>query len=55
VRIKSPDKRELSVLHEPDEPTDPSHSGVYGFSSDDDMIADLIAQIVSTIYPAKET
>lgn len=53
VRIKSPDRRELSVLHEP-EATDPSHSGVYGYSFDDDMIADLIAQIVSRIYPAKE-
>ena len=53
VRIKSPDGKKLSVLHEPEE-IDPSHSGVYGFSSDDDMIADLIAQVVSETYPAKE-
>ena len=53
VRINSPDRRELSVLHEPED-IDPSHSGVFGFSLDDDMIADLIAQVVSETYPAKE-
>ena len=53
VRTKSPDARNLSVLHEPKE-DDPSHSGIYGFRYDDHLIADLIAETVQEIYPARE-
>jgi hypothetical protein len=52
VRANSPDQRELSVLHEPDL-DDASHCGVYGLAMDDDLVADLIADIVQAIYPAK--
>ncbi len=52
VRDESPDRRELSVLHEPDL-DDASHCGVYGLTMDDDLIADLIADIVQATYPAK--
>ena len=53
VRTKSPDARNLSMLHEPEE-DDPSHSGIYGFQYDDRLIADLIAEIVKETYPARE-
>ena len=58
VRTKSPDHRNLSVLHEPieDDPSqedDLSHSGIYGFKYEDPMIGDLIAEVVQETYPAK--
>jgi len=53
VRTKSPDARNLSVLHEPKE-DDPSHSGIYRFQHDDHLIADLIAEMVQETYPARE-
>ena len=52
VRSHSPDFRELSVLHEPEE-DDPSHSGVHGYGYDDQLIAGLIAEKVQELYPAK--
>ncbi|SDW87679.1 hypothetical protein [Thiocapsa roseopersicina] len=52
VRTNSPDQCELSVLHEPDLDDD-SHCGVYGLPMDDDLVADLIADIVQATYPAK--
>lgn len=52
VRTQSPDARNLSMLHEPEE-DDPSHSGIYGFH-DDHLIADLIAEMVQETYPARE-
>ncbi|MDP2753625.1 MAG: hypothetical protein Q8P40_04460 [Nitrospirota bacterium] len=51
VRIKSPDARKLRVSHEPEE-MDPSHSGIYGYGYDDQLIADLIAEMVHENYPA---
>ena len=53
VRTQSPDARNLSMLHEPEE-DDPSHSGIYGFQYDDHLIADLIAEMVEETYPARE-
>jgi hypothetical protein len=53
VTNESPDMRQLHVLHEPLLPEDPSHSGIYGVSDDDEMIAELIAQTVLEKYPAK--
>ncbi len=53
VRTRSPDARNLSMLHEPEE-DDPSHTGIYGFQYDDRLIADLIAEIVQETYPARE-
>lgn len=53
VRENSPDARKLSVLHEPEE-TDPSHSGIYGYDYDDQLIADLLAEIVRECYPARD-
>jgi len=53
VCTKSPDARKLRVSHEPEE-NDPSHSGVYGYGYDDQLIADLIAEAVQEIYPARE-
>ena len=40
----------ISVLHEP-LPDDESHSGVFGYSHEDDLIADLIADKVLETYP----
>ncbi len=53
VRTQSPDSRNLSVLHDPEE-DDPSHSGIYGFRYDDHLIADLIAEVVQATYLARE-
>lgn len=52
VAHESPDMRRLRVSHEPI-PEDPSHTGIYDFSSDDDIIAELIAQTVLEVYPAR--
>ena len=43
----------LAVLHEPT-PDDPSHSGVHGYGHEDDLVADLIAEVVLKTYPAKQ-
>lgn len=55
VRTEAPDSRTLKILHEP-ETNDPSHSGIFGLSlgSEDDLIADLIAQTVNDSYSAVE-
>ena len=45
VGKKSVDGSVLSVLHEPEE-NDPSHSGIYGVSVDDFLIAEIIAEFV---------
>jgi hypothetical protein len=43
---------DLSVLHEPTL-EDPSHSGIHGYTYEDDLVADLLAEVVQEIYPAK--
>jgi hypothetical protein len=53
VEGESPDSRLLRVLHEPEEPDDPSHAGIYDVSHDDEIIAELIAQTVLEKYPAR--
>ncbi|HLO00634.1 MAG TPA: hypothetical protein VK208_19400 [Pyrinomonadaceae bacterium] len=53
VASETHDTRWLRVLHDPILPEDPSHSGIYNFSSDDEIIAELIAQTVLERYPAK--
>jgi hypothetical protein len=53
VERESPDGRLLRVLHEPEEPDDPSHAGIYEIPHDDEMIAELIAQVVLEKYPAR--
>lgn len=51
----SPDRRKLMVVHEPMlvEPVDPSHSGILGLSLEDDLIADMIAEVVQETHLAK--
>jgi hypothetical protein len=53
VERESPDGRLLRVLHEPEEPDDPSHAGIYEIPHDDEMISELIAQVVLEKYPAR--
>jgi len=53
VQAKTPDNRSLKVLHVPEE-NDPSHSGIYGFTFDDPIIADLIAEVVQETHPSQE-
>jgi len=53
VRSETGDTRELHVRPEPERPHDPSHSGIYGLRPDDDLIADLIAEVVQETYPAR--
>jgi hypothetical protein len=52
VRSSAPDSRRLTAHHEPELPHDPSHSGIYGYTENDDMIADLIAQVVQEVHRA---
>jgi hypothetical protein len=53
VERESPDSRLLRVLHEPEEPDDLSHAGIYEIRYDDEIIAELIAQLVLEKYPAR--
>jgi hypothetical protein len=53
VARESPDMRRLRVLHEPIIPEDPSHAGIYDFSTEEELIAELIAQTVLEKYPAR--
>jgi hypothetical protein len=53
VQRESPDSRLLRVLHEPEEPDDPSHAGIYEIPHDDEIIAELIAQVVLENHPAR--
>ena len=52
VLINSTDSRSLRILHEPLD-NDASHTGIFDMNEDDDLIADLIAQIVIEVYPAQ--
>lgn len=52
VESESSDRRLLRVLHEP-EPDDSSHSAIYGIPYDDDLVAELIAQVVQEDHPAR--
>jgi hypothetical protein len=52
VRSSTPDARTLTVHHEP-EPADPTHAGIYGYTADDQLIADLIAQVVKEVHKAR--
>ncbi len=47
------DKQNVAVLHEPT-PEDRSHSGIHGYSYEDDLVADLIAEAVQETYPTRE-
>ena len=44
-------ERNIEITHEPRD-SDPSHSGIRGYSYEDEMIGDLIAQKVISIHPA---
>jgi hypothetical protein len=53
VARESEDRRQLNVSHEPQWPDD-SHSGIWGISCSDMMIAELILLTVLDIAPATE-
>jgi hypothetical protein len=52
VRSSTPDARTITAHHEP-ERADPTHSGIYGYTADDQLIADLIAQVVQEVHSAR--
>ena len=55
VESETLDSRRLNAHHEPDLPQDPSHAGIYDYTFDEnDLIADLIAQVILEIHPAKQ-
>ncbi len=54
VLTESPDGRNLEVLHDPEEPVDPSHSGIYKLKQDDELIAELILETVCESYSARK-
>ncbi len=45
-------ERKITITHEPSN-SDPSHSGIRGYSYEDEMIGDLIAEKVVSTHPAK--
>lgn len=45
-------ERKITITHEPSN-SDPSHSGIGGYSFEDEMIGDLIAEKVVSTHPAK--
>jgi hypothetical protein len=51
-QVKANSDKQLSILHEPT-PRDPSHSGVHGYQYEDDLVADLIAELVIKTYRAR--
>ena len=51
--VQSPDSRRLHAHHEPELPHDPSHSGIYGYILEDQLIADLLAEAVQEVYAAR--
>lgn len=53
VLKESQDRRNLEVLHNPENPDDPSHSGIYNLKQDDEMIAELILETVHEAYSAR--
>ena len=53
VRSTAPDRRNLTAHHEPEPPHDPSHAGIYGYSDEDDLIADLVAEAVQETHQAR--
>ncbi len=46
------ESRDLTVVHEP-ERDDESHCGVHGLRLDDEVIADMLAEIVQETFPAR--
>lgn len=52
VLTESPDSRVLKVLHNPSG-SDQSHSGIYNYGSDDELIAELILETVGNLYPGR--
>ena len=52
-QVQSNSETRPAILCDPT-PGDPSHSGIYGYRYEDDLVADLIAEIVLKTYPAKE-
>jgi hypothetical protein len=52
-QVRRNSEGQLSVLYEPTS-GDPSHSGVYGYGYEDDLVADLIAEFVLKTYPSKK-
>lgn len=53
VRSETEDKRELTFAHEPMPPEDISHSGIYGLQHEQDLVADLVADTVIEVAPAR--
>ncbi len=55
VLTESQDRRNLEVLHDPEEPVDPSHSGIYNLKQNDEIeIAELILETVRESYSARK-
>lgn len=52
VQAETSDSRRLSA-HSEKLPDDPSHAGIYGYSQEDDLIADLLAISILGQHPAR--
>jgi hypothetical protein len=52
--VQSNGEKHLAILYEPTS-GDPSHSGIYDYRHEDDLIADLMSEIVIETHPSKKT
>lgn len=54
VRLESQDNRNIEVIHDPIPNGDQSHSEVLNLKQDNEFIAELILEILTGTYPARE-
>jgi hypothetical protein len=52
IKIETSGEHLLPITHEP-ETDDPSHAGIYGIPHDNELVAELIAQVVLESHSAK--
>ncbi len=52
IETESLDNRVLEVLHNPSS-NDESHSGIYNYKSDDELIAELMLETIEEAYPSR--
>lgn len=50
--VKKHIQRDLTAHHEPED-ADPSHSGIYGYVFEDQVVADLLAQVCAEQHAVK--
>ena len=52
AEVQANERRAIDFVHAA-ESLDPSHAVIVGYTSEDDIVADLIAQVVETLLPGR--